>query len=170
MLVESLLVLCVVLGFWVEQKREQLGRKGSSGLFLGSRTISIVLMSFGPAGLLAAITSSYSSVRLGQSPGLGLAILGMVMSFISIAEWSSVVNQSLDILVMTIGVVLIICCALTVPLELERWTMTFAVDGHILVAFGAFLIGQNNSLWFPIMLILMSTTVWVVGILQLRRG
>ncbi len=170
MLVESLLVLCVVLGFWVEQKREQLGRKGSSGLFLGSRTISIVLMSFGPAGLLAAITSSYSSVRLGQSPGLGLAILGMVMSFISIAEWSSVVNQSLDILVMTIGVVLIICCALTVPLELERWTMTFAVDGHILVAFGAFLIGQNNSLWFPIMLILMSTTLWVVGILQLRRG
>ena len=48
--------------------------------------------------------------------------------------------------------------------------MTFAVDGHILVVFSAFLIGQNNNLWFPIMMILMSTTVWVVGILQLRRG
>ena len=170
MLIESLLVLCVILGFWVEQKRKQLGREGSDGISIGRRTISIVLMSFGPAGLLAAITSSYSSVRLRKSSGLGVAILGIVMSFISIAEWSIVVSESLDSVVMAIGVILIICCALTVPLELERWTITFAVDGHILVLFGAFLIGPNNGLWFPIILVLMSTIVWVVGILQLRKG
>ena len=169
MLVESLLILCVILGFWIEQRREQVGREGSSGISLGRRTISIVLMSFGPAGLLAAITSSYSSVRLKRSSGLGLAILGIVMSFISLAEWSILVSESLDRFVMAIGIILIVFCALTVPLELERWTTTLAVDGHILVVFGALLIGPNDGLWFPITLVLMSTVIWVIGILQLRK-
>ena len=37
------------------------------------------------------------------------------------------------------------------------------------MVFGALLIGPNDGLWFPITLVLMSTVIWVIGILQLRK-
>ncbi len=57
---------------------------------------------------------------------------------------------------------------MTVPLKGEKWTMMLAVNSHmLLVLFG--LAGYATSIVFPTLLIMLSTTAWVVGILQLRR-
>ena len=60
---------------------------------------------------------------------------------------------------------MIVACAITVPLELENWTMVLATDGHILSIVGALYLGMIGGLNLPMILIFMSTVVWVVGIL-----
>ena len=61
-------------------------------------------------------------------------------------------------------------CALTVPLKLERWTFVLAVDGHIFALIGALSLGMIGDLYLPMLMVVMSTVVWIVGILQLRKS
>ena len=63
-----------------------------------------------------------------------------------------------------------VSCALTVPLNMEKWTVTLAIDGHLFIISGAIMLGMVGGFEIPLLLILMSTTVWVVGILQLRKS
>ena len=59
-------------------------------------------------------------------------------------------------------------CALTVPLKGEKWTMMLAVNSHMLLIMIG-LAGYVTSIVLPTLLIVLSTTVWVIGIMQLRR-
>jgi len=61
-------------------------------------------------------------------------------------------------------------CAFTVPLNEGVWTMTLVSDGHLFVISGALAMGLIDDVLMPILLMLMSTTIWVVGILQLRKA
>ena len=57
---------------------------------------------------------------------------------------------------------------LTVPLKGEKWSMMLAVNSHLLIIIVA-IAHHATSVLLPVLLIALSTTVWVVGILQLRR-
>ena len=50
----------------------------------------------------------------------------------------------------------------------ERWSMMLAVNSHVLLISGLLISGL--SMLIPIFLIILSTTVWVTGILQLRKS
>ena len=171
---ESILILCVLVGFWVDEKNVHLGREQNvSGLGIGSRSLAIMMLSFGPAGLLAASSALFRSIRTSQPSGLGIALPVGVLSFFSLMHWNDGVLASSDYLdwtVLFLGIALMVACAITVPLNLGKWTVTLALDGHLFILTGAIMLGMVGSLEIPLLLILMSTTIWVVGILQLRKS
>ena len=173
-ILESILVLCVLVGFWVDEKKDDLGREhGLNGVGIGSRSLAIMMLSFGPAGLLAASSAVFRSLRTSQPSGLGIALPVGVLACYSLMHWNDELMTStdfLDWLVLLLGVVVMGCCALTVPLNLEKWTVTLAIDGHLFIISGTIVLGMVGSFELPLLLILMSTTVWVIGILQLRKS
>ena len=62
------------------------------------------------------------------------------------------------------GIVVMIGCALTVPLRLPKWTFTLAANGHIFVISGAITVGMVGSFGLPVLMIVMSTEIWIIGI------
>jgi len=169
-LLESILILCVFGSFWIEEKRNQLGRDdGQDGWGIGMRSLAVVMLSFGPAGILAVISATYRSWKTSQPFGLGLALPGGVLVMLAMASWSELVREEWALFVLTLGSLLMILCMLTVPLKQGDWTMTLAVDGHLLVVTGALAMGLIDEVLMPVLLIFMSTVVWVVGIIQLRK-
>jgi len=174
LILESLLMLCVLVGFWVDEKKDALGRKrGLNGLGIGSRSLGIMLMSFGPAGLLAASSAVFRSIRTKQPSGLGIALPVGVLACFSLINWNDELLASSDYfdwLVLLLGIMIMVSCGLTVPLNLEKWTITLAIDGHLFIISGAIMLGMVGGFEIPLLLILMSTTVWIIGILQLRKS
>jgi hypothetical protein len=74
-----------------------------------------------------------------------------------------------DNITLIIGLLSLLLCALTVPMKKEIWTMVLAIDAHLMLYTGILWTGIFTTIYLPIILISMSTVVWVVGILQLRR-
>jgi len=171
LLLEAILVLCVLVGNWAEEKRESFGMEmESSGFGIGSRSLAIVMLSFGPAGFLAASSASIRSIRNSQPSGLGIALPALVVSCFSLAVWNDSLLDWFGEIVLIIGAGAMFACALTVPLNLQKWTITLAIDGHLFVISGAIILGMVGGFELPLLLILMSTTVWVIGILQIRKA
>ena len=171
LVIESILILCVITNFWVEEQRAKLGREGTSGGFgLGSRAFAVVFLSFGPAGILAAMSACYRSWKDSFPTGLGLALPAGMFAIIAISYWNMWLFDVLFELVLSVGLLLIVSCTLTVPLKMEKWTITLAMDGHIFVIVGALGMGLLYQIEMPILLISMSTAIWIVGILQLRKS
>ena len=74
-----------------------------------------------------------------------------------------------DNITLIIGLLSLLLCALTVPLKKEIWTMVLAIDAHLMLYTGILWTGIYTTIYLPIILISISTVVWIVGILQLRR-
>jgi hypothetical protein len=170
-LLECILVLCVLMGHWIDGKRALLGRENMpDGIGMGGRCLAIVMLSFGPAGLLSASSACLRSIRTSQPSGLGIALPAGVLSCFSIVVWNEALLEYFEELVLVLGGMVMVACALTVPLKLDKWTITLAIDGHLMVISGAILVGMFDGFELPLLLIIMSTIVWVVGILQLRKS
>ena len=169
MLLESVLVLVVLADVWVDRKRVDLGRgdwKGSSGR--GARSLFVVILSFGPAGVLAVASALEQGWRYRQPWAVGLAVPAGLMALFAIGSWYEPVLDVFPETTMGIGLLLLALLALSVPLKGDSWSMMLAVDSHLLVIIVA-IAHHATSVLLPVLLIALSTTVWVVGILQLRR-
>lgn len=170
MLLESVLVLVVLVDVWVDRKRGQLGRddwKGSSGR--GFRSLFIVMLSFGPAGILAVASAIEQGWRYRQPWAIGLAVPAGLMALFAIGNWYEPALNIFPEATMGTGLLLLALLALTVPLKGESWSMMLAVDSHLLLIIVA-IAHHATSVLLPVLLIALSTTLWVVGILQLRRA
>ena len=97
-----------------------------------------------------------------------MAIHAGLLTLVYTGVWFETAWKILPEFTMAIGIVLLALCAMTVPLKGEKWTMMLAVNSHMLLILVG-LAGFVTSIVLPMMLIVLSTTVWVVGILQLRR-
>ena len=170
LLLESVLILCVFADILVDRKRLELDRgdwKGASGR--GARSLFIVLLSFGPAGILAVASCLEQGWRYRQPTAIGLAIPAGLIALLSTGPWFKTSIEIMPELTLITGLVLLTLCAMTVPLKGEKWTMMLAVNSHILLIMVG-LAGYATSIVLPTLLIVLSTTVWIVGILQLRRA
>ena len=171
MLLEMLLVLCVFFGFWLDEKRLQTGRgQQTNGSMIGARTFAVVMLSFGVAGILASASGCYRSWKSSEPSGLGISLPAGMIALVSIASWNEILWDVMFEFVLAFGLLLIVACVLTVPLKMEKWTVTIAADGHLFVISGALGMGLLVQIEMPMLLVTMSTAVWVVGILQLRKA
>ena len=169
-LLESILVLCVILGFWIEGKRSNVSSREVDGFGSGARSLAIVMMSFGPAGILAASSSAVQSVRSSRPSELGIALPSGVLAIFALSRWNESLLDWFGEIMLISGIVVMIGCALTVVLRLPKWTFTLAANGHIFVISGAIAVGMVGSFGLPVLMIVMSTEIWIIGILQLRKG
>ena len=170
LLLESILVLCVILGFWIEGKRSNVSSREMDGFGSGARSLAIVMMSFGPAGILAASSSAVQSVRTSRPSELGIALPSGVLAIFALSRWNESLLDWFGEILLISGIVVMIGCALTVVLRLPKWTFTLAANGHIFVISGAITVGMVGNFGLPVLMILMSTEIWIIGILQMRKG
>tara|TARA_B100000900_G_scaffold2098_1_gene1826 strand:+ start:16577 stop:20383 length:3807 start_codon:yes stop_codon:yes gene_type:complete len=166
-LLESLLILSVILLSWLETKRNKKGLEPSNKNVI--RTVAIVFVSTGPAGLLAILTTLYHTIKHEQISEFGFVAPMMILPLISLSNIVTDINGIEDNVTLMIGLGLLLFCALTVPLKREIWTMVLAVDAHIMLYTGIIWTGIFTTIYLPIILISLSTIIWVIGILQLRK-
>ena len=169
-LLESILIMCVILGFWTEGRRNKQTNREQDGFGSGARSLAIVMMSFGPAGILAASTSAVQSVRLSRPPELGIALPSGILAIFALSRWNENLLDWFGEIMLISGIIVMIGCALTVVFSLPKWTFTLAANGHIFVISGAIAVGIIGSFVLPVLMIVMSTEIWIIGILQLRKG
>tara|TARA_Y100000817_G_C16849228_1_gene541335 strand:- start:1152 stop:2300 length:1149 start_codon:yes stop_codon:yes gene_type:complete len=169
LLLEFVLVIAVIADFWIDSLRESKGRSDTKGgVGRGGRAIAIVILSFGPAGAMAICSALIQGVKKDQQNSVGLAIPGVILVMVAASNWVNGISSAITEASVTLGAVAIFLCVLTVPTKKGDWAFVLASNGHLLIIIG--LLGGGVGSLLPIALIIMSTAVWVIGILQLRRS
>tara|TARA_B110000438_G_scaffold26590_1_gene25352 strand:- start:813 stop:4541 length:3729 start_codon:yes stop_codon:yes gene_type:complete len=166
-ILEVLLILLIITMAWVEMKRISTGREPTTNNSL--RAWAIVFISTGPAGMLALLLVIYHTIKNQQTVEFGLLIPAVIFVIISLSNWIQQLKGTIDEITLIIGITTLLLCALTVYFKKEIWTMTLATNSHLLIYSGLLWTGMFSTIYLPIILISLSTTIWVIGILQLRR-
>mgnify|MGYP004110790331 FL=1 len=131
--------------------------------------MAIVLLSFGPAGILAVSSAIIQGWKYRQPSAVGIAILAGPMALFAAGNWFGPAMDVFPEVTMATGLLLLVLCAMTVPLKGDDWTMMLAFNSHLLII-AVTVAHQATSVLLPVLLIALSSTVWIVGILQLRRA
>ncbi len=168
MALEICLVGLVVISFWISNMRASKGRESESGFSLGFRGISVTILSVGFASIIVIITTLRNGWARNQSNAVGMGILSVALAIVSIESWFEGFTGIVGDLYSILGVALVILLVCTIPMNGERWSMMLAVNSHVLLILG--LIISGSSALIPIFLMILSTSVWVTGILQLRKS
>ena len=117
---------------------------------------------------MAICSALIQGVKKDQQNSVGLAIPGVIMVMVAASNWVNGISSAITEASVTLGAVAIFLCVLTVPTKKGDWAFVLASNGHLLIIIG--LLGGGVGSLLPIALIIMSTAVWVIGILQLRRS
>lgn len=168
MLLETLLIFTIAIDWMIDKRRTKVGRvaaQSSSGR--GLRVFAYVILSWGPAAVLAIASAIEQGRRHRQVEGVGIAILCAPLAMLSIGNLTPSFGSFLPELLLFGGVAMLALVAASVPLKDGHWTMMATIDCHILLC--AALLTLNEAILYPIAFFTVSTTIWVVGILQLRR-
>lgn len=168
LLLETLLISALLIDWMIDARRTKVGRdsaQSSSGR--GLRVFAYVMLSWGPAAVLAVISAIEQGRRHRQVEGVGIAILCAPLALLSIDNLVSQVGDILPELILFGGAAMLALTAASIPMKDGHWTMMATIDSHILLFAG--LLAVNEPILYPISIFTVSTTIWVVGILQLRR-
>ncbi len=168
MLLESLLILALLTDWMIDARRTKVERKAAqSSTGRGMRVLAYVMLSWGPAAVLAVASAIEQGRRHRQVEGVGIAILCAPLTLISLRNLVPEVSEIIPELILLGGTAMLVLVAASVPMKNGHWTMMAAISSHILLFAG--LLAVNNAILYPIAIFTVSTTIWVVGILQLRR-
>ena len=169
---EFTLLGLVLIWEWIEAFRRTNGmpdHRGAAGR--GSFALMIVMVSAGPAGVLAGVLCMKRSFNWKQPAGVALsvyAILGGLFAFLAWTEGDDY-RIALQWTIFATGVVMLMAHVYTVFAELPKWTTAWLWNAHIILPVGVFAIA-GWSPWLVVSVLALSLATWVGGILQLRRG
>lgn len=168
MALEICLIGLVVTSYWIDNLRSTKGREAEDGFSLGFRGVSVTLLSVGFASIIVVISTLMEGWRRNQPNAVGMGILCIALAILSIESWFDGFSGIVGGLYGSLGIVLLILLVCTIPMKGERWSVMLAINAHVLLILG--LIASGLSLLIPMFLVILSTTVWVTGILQLRKS
>ena len=169
---EVTLIGLVLVWEWIEAFRRTNGmpdHRGAAGR--GSFALMVVMISAGPAGILAGILCMKRSFNWKQPAGVAIsvhAILGGMFAFIAWTEGDGYRNI-LQWTILATGVAMLFAQVYTIFAGLPKWTTAWLWNAHILLPVGVFAIA-GWSPWVVVCVLALSLTTWVGGIYQLRRG
>jgi hypothetical protein len=169
---EATLLGLVLIWEWIEGFRRTNGmpdHRGAAGR--GSFALMVVMISAGPAGILAGILCMKRSFNWKQPAGVAIsvfAILGGMFAFIAWTEGDGYRN-ALQWTLLATGITMLLSQVYTIFAELPKWTTAWLWNAHILLPVGVFAIA-GWSPWLVVCVLALSLATWVGGIFQLRRG
>ena len=170
MLLEFVLILAIILDVLVDAQ----SRKGNSnvGVRNGFREVvfvfSIILLSWGPAGILAVMRGLYSSMKDRRTREAGAIALLLPVSIVSLEPSLSFISSVVDSLIIGELLVFMLILFAGMFVNIERWVAPSVQNAHILLLIVSLTILRLEI--GVILLILVSSVVWSYGILKLRRG
>jgi len=168
MALEICLIGLVVTSYWIGNLRSTKGREAEDGFSLGFRGVSVTLLSVGFASIIVIISTLMEGWRRSQPNAVGMGILCIALAILSIESWFDGFSGIVGGLYSSLGIVLLVLLVCTIPMKGERWSVMLAINAHVLLILG--LIASGLSLLIPMFLVVLSTTVWVTGIVQLRKS
>jgi len=155
----------------VERKRLERGlgdHRGADGRSLWASMV--MLVSWGPATLLAGIFSLLRA-RSWNQPGLAItAVILLSLGMIQSSVWISLLSGFEGHIILITG----ICCfgllTMTVQSGNQRWTTAWLWNIHILLPIGALVISQGADGLTVVAMLAISGSAWITGVLEERRG
>ena len=169
---EITLLALVLIWEWIEgfrRSHEMPDHRGAAGR--GSFALMVVMISAGPAGVLAGLLCMRRSFDWKQPAAVALsvhAILGGLFAFMAWTEGDDF-RIAMQWVIFTAGVMMLLAQIYTVFAEMPKWTTAWLWNAHILLPVGVFAIA-GWSAWLVVCVLALSLATWVGGILQLRRG
>ncbi len=174
---EFLLLGLVLVWDWIEGARRKRGmpdHRGAAGR--GAWALSVVLLSTGPAGLLAGALCLRRSFQWKQPAAAAIGVNVVLASLLAFTNWLEVANDDLLMRLATMGWIILAVAVsmvaahiLTIALSKPHWTTAWMWNAHLLLPFAVFIL-TGFSGWLILSILVLSLTTWVGGILQLRRG
>ena len=168
-LLEFLLIMALICDFWIVNKRNVRYKENDIKSNRGVRNLAIVMISFGPAGILAAISTIRQGFVSKQTTTTGMGILSIILAMYAFGAWSNSILQNVPYLTLILGTILLIVLSMTSKFGKERWSMVLTIDSHILIIGGLITTGYFTEIYFTVLMVLVSTITWIIGIIQLRK-
>ncbi len=168
--VEIVLLICVIGWDWIEGIRRNNSLPdfhGAAGR--GGWVLIMAILSFGPVSLLAAGLSLRRSFQWKQPAAVAINILGLVVIATAFSSWIEGTSEYIPYFMMVLGIISLIALAATIPMRKPAWSASWSWDAHLLLPLGALFVFGINAI-LVVSLLALSLTIWVTGILQLRRS
>ena len=168
---ELFLVGAVLLFEWVESQRIKRGlgdHRGAIGRIIWA--VMAISISFGIAGILAATFALKNAIKWVQpAVPVGLAIF-LPISWNAIGGWVDILDETTGLFMIVIGIVGLVSAVLSVIKNNQVWISSGLWIGHLLVPSGAFGHYEHTTVLMMVLMIAVSTTSWLIGVVTLRRG
>jgi len=170
MLLEFVLILAITLDVLVDVKSKE--RSSDVGVRSGFREVifafSVILLSWGPAGILAVMRGLYSSVKDRRTREACAIALLLPVSIVSLEPSLSFISSVASSMIIGELLVFMLILFAGMFVDIERWVSPSVQNAHILLLIVSLTILRLEV--GVILLILVSSVVWSYGILRLRRG
>ena len=170
MLLEFVLILAITLDVLVDVQSKE--RSSDIGVRSGFREVifafSVILLSWGPAGILAVMRGLYSSVKDRRTREACAIALLLPVSIVSLEPSLSFISSVASSMIIGELLVFILILFAGMFVDIERWVSPSVQNAHILLLIVSLTILRLEV--GVILLILVSSVVWSYGIMRLRRG
>ena len=168
---EVFLIVAVLLFEWVESERIKRGLGDHRGA-IGRITWAImaIAISFGIAGILASIFALKNSIKwLQPAVPIGLALF-LPISWNALGGWISVLDGTTAIFMVSLGTIGLVSSIYSVISDKQIWISSGLWIGHLLIPSGAFGHYEHTTVLMMTLMLVVSTTSWLIGVVTLRRG
>ena len=184
---EITLLLLVLIWEWMEGFRRTHNmpdHRGAAGR--GSFALMAVVISAGPAGLLAGILCMRRSFDWKQPAAVAISVYAILGGLFAFQVWtdSSTFDDVLRWTLFAVGVTMVLAHVYTVYANMPKWTTAWLWNAHLILPVGvfavlspvtiagdgSFIFDSSKLIWLIVTVFILSLVTWVGGILQLRRG
>ena len=168
---EVFLIGAVLLFEWVESQRIKRGlgdHRGAIGRIIWA--VMAITISFGIAGVLASIFAMKNAIKWVQpAVPVGLSLF-LPISWNAIGQWIELINGTTGLFMVFIGAVGLFSAISCVLRDNQVWISSGLWVGHLLIPSGAFGHYEHTTVLMMVLMIVVSTTSWLIGVVTLRRG
>ena len=168
---EVFLIGAVLLFEWVESQRIKRGlgdHRGAIGRIIWA--VMTITISFGVAGFLVSIFAMKNAIKWVQPAVPVCLALFLPISWSAIGEWISVINETTGLFMIFIGAVGLASAIFCVLKDNQVWISSGLWVGHLLIPSGAFGYYEHTTVLMMVLMLAVSTTSWLIGVVTLRRG
>ena len=168
---ELFLIVAVLLFEWVEAQRIKRGlgdHRGAIGRIIWA--VMTIAISFGIAGFLVAVFALKNAIKWTQpAVPVGLALF-LPISWNALGTWIEILDATTGLFMIFIGVIGLGVAIFSVVNQNQVWISSGLWVGHLLVPSGAFGYYEQLSALMMVLVLVVSTTSWLIGVITLRRG
>jgi len=129
-----------------------------------------IAISFGIAGILASIFAFKNSIKwLQPAVPIGLALF-LPISWNALGGWISILDGTTAIFMIALGIIGLVSSIYSVISDKQIWISSGLWIGHLLIPSGAFGHYEHTTVLMMTLMLVVSTTSWLIGVVTLRRG
>ncbi len=168
---ETFLIASVLLFEWVEHQRLKRGlgdHRGAIGRVGWAAMIMII--SFGLAGIIVSLLTLKNALKWIQpAVPVGLALF-LPITWNALGNWIGILDDTTGLFMVTIGMIGLIAAIVCVVMRIDVWVAAGLWIGHLLIPTGAFGHYEHTTVLMMVLLLAVSTTSWLIGVITLRRA